>query len=321
MHTENDCAIAELPVAAALDRYCSQWLPANNRSLKTITAYRADLGQLVSSMPPQTKLGELSRDHLEAWLAKLQGGGYMGSSIRRKLASVRGFLRYWEERGLVDFAGLRAMRARPVATRTLTRVVPAGEMSKLIAYLAREHARKGGRTGSFLRLRNRTIVHTLYATGMRVGELVSLTLDSVRLEQGEIRVLGKGRRERLSYVVGPLERELLEEYLRLRESLAAGHSLLFVNQKLDPLTTGGVRALLRRAGDASGVDLRITPHMLRHTAATHLLENGADLRVVQTFLGHSSIRSTERYTHVSEGHLRSVLTRCHPLSLSAADGA
>ena len=153
---------------------------------------------------------------------------------------------------------------------------------------------------------------------MRVGELVSITFGQLSLAEGEIRLLGKGNKERLAFLVDEQDQSQMAEYIALRIGMQVPHDYVFVNQRGKALTTEGVRRLIKTLAVDCGIHRRITPHMFRHTAATRFLENGADLRVVQVFLGHASIRSTERYTHVSGSHLRAVLGRCHPLRRKAA---
>lgn len=157
------------------------------------------------------------------------------------------------------------------------------------------------------------MVRLLIVTGVRVGELVALRLDDVRIAERTLLVQGKGNRERLAYVADLVTADTLGRYMRLRSVSWPDSPAMFVGTDGQALSTDGVRAIVASAAKAAGIARRVTPHMLRHTAATTLLENGADLRIVQEFLGHNSIRSTERYTHVARRHLFRVLRSKHPL--------
>jgi integrase/recombinase XerD len=138
------------------------------------------------------------------------------------------------------------------------------------------------------------------------------------LSTGSICIKGKGRKERFAFLIEPYEINEMKLYLSICSTFDMAHDRLLVNSRFEPLTEEGVRNILKRLAQKAGVDKKITPHMFRHTAATRLLENGADLRVVQEFLGHSSIRMTERYTHVSKRFLRHTLAKYHPLKMMAA---
>jgi integrase/recombinase XerD len=150
-------------------------------------------------------------------------------------------------------------------------------------------------------------------TGIRVGELVSLRIADVQQQERMLLIHGKGNRERIAFVSDPASATLLDRYLQARRMCFKDREPLFPNAFGAALSTDSTRAILRALAQAANLSRRITPHMLRHTAATFLLENGADLRIVQEFLGHDSIRSTERYIHVARVHLIRVLRRANPL--------
>jgi site-specific recombinase XerD len=160
------------------------------------------------------------------------------------------------------------------------------------------------------------VVRTLLATGLRVAELCSLAVEDLQ-DDWSFSVLGKSRTERVAVLAHLKYAECLGGYLAAWDALRPSGSSLFLNAHGGPLTTEGISRIIRQLAERAGISRRITPQMLRHTAATRLLEHGADLRVVQSYLGHSSIRSTERYTHVSMAHYRAVLERCHPLRSAA----
>ncbi len=168
-------------------------------------------------------------------------------------------------------------------------------------------------TSTTLGLRDRAMFETLYATGLRVSELVSLTIDRVRLDPGFVRVVGKGRKERLV----PLGLSAIEWIERFTEDARAildrdRRPELFLNHRGGPLTRQGFWKILRRHAEQAGISTHSSPHVIRHSFATHLVENGADLRAVQMMLGHSSLTTTEIYTHVARERLRKLYDEKHP---------
>ncbi|MDI7275277.1 MAG: tyrosine-type recombinase/integrase, partial [Anaerolineae bacterium] len=169
--------------------------------------------------------------------------------------------------------------------------------------------------------RNRAILEVLYAGGLRVSELVGLDLEDYDARRGELRVLGKGNKERLALLGAPA-RFWLDRYIREgRHLFTAGQKrqpALFLNHRGGRLTARSVQAVLRACAVQAGLDKRVTPHTLRHTFATHLLDGGADLRVVQELLGHAQLSTTQIYTHVSRSRVRAVYLKAHP---RAQDGA
>jgi integrase/recombinase XerD len=303
-------------------RFCDVWLRASNRSEKTVHAYRADLKQFAKHLPKSVGPRGVRRPAVEGWVARLQKQGYAASSIRRKLASLRAFYGYAVGSGRAASSPLDGVRIRLGAVKRLTRVVPRHDLRALVAAGDRQagrHACRGlSRRQRVLRLRNSLVVRLLCVTGVRVGELVSLRLGDVRQRERTLVISGKGSRERLAYVADPHTASLLDRYVLERSRCHAARAetaadALFPGPGGSHISTENVRTVLRALARLAETPVRVTPHMLRHTAATTLLENGADLRVVQEFLGHDSIRSTERYTHVAPTYLRKVLRRTNPL--------
>lgn len=307
-----------LSVSEAVRIFCEVWLRLSNRSQKTVAAYTTDLAQFVRTLPANMELREVARRDVERWLIALQTDEYESASIRRKLASLRAFLRHWVDRGSLAESPLDRFVLRLRESRRLTRVVADGDLQSLLLHFQQScHQHTQDTPWGVLARRDLAIVRTLCATGIRVGELVGLSCGDI-LENGTmLRVIGKGRRERIAFLTMAEDQRCLHEYLSVRCCLTPNSDALFVNDRGSRLTTEGVRQLLRRGAKRAGIADRITPHMLRHTAATRFLEHGADVRVVQEYLGHASIRSTERYTHVSPRHLQAVLVRCHPLMPAA----
>lgn len=309
---------AELSVLETVEMFCGRWLKISNRSKKTITAYETDLRQFVEMSAPGWPLADLNRYDVERWVLHLQDAECQPSTIRRKLASLRAFFTYAVETHLLARSPMCDLRVRLSECIRLTRVVPGDGILQILDCLQEKLPKKHGSSKrDAIAHRDYAIVRLLGATGVRVGELCTLQCSDV-IENGTcMRILGKGARERLALLVDDEDRNSLGNYQSLRTLLNPTTNQLFVNVHGTALSTEGVRLILRQAAQAAGITGHITPHMLRHTAATKLLEHGADIRVIQSYLGHRSIRSTERYTHVSTGHLRSVISRCHPLRSAA----
>lgn len=167
-------------------------------------------------------------------------------------------------------------------------------------------------TPRYLALRNYAFLDLLFATGIRVGEAASLTLDSFIEDGRTLRIHGKGRRPRLAFLIDARSIDLQEMHRRARESIATDTRALFLNAFGDPLSTQGMANVLKKLRNDAGLQRHVTPHMIRHTVATLLLRNGADIRIVQEFLGHASIATTQRYTHITKQHLLAALRASHP---------
>jgi integrase/recombinase XerD len=256
----------------------------------------------------------VTRITLEEWIAELQRQPYAAASIRRKIASLRAFFSYLLKTGYLTASPLTDLRIRLGGPKRLTRVVPRQDLRAIIQ-TADSQARRRSRYKSerIRNLRNALMLRLLCVTGIRVGELVSLQMSDVHPEHRAFTVHGKGNRERLAFVTDPKTARLFDRFLKQRSTICDDQSALFIGFRKRAITTDIVRKILKKLCRTAGTASKITPHMLRHTAATSLLENGADLRIVQEFLGHDSIRSTERYTHVASNHLLKVLRRANPL--------
>jgi integrase/recombinase XerC len=275
-----------------------------NVSPHTLRAYSIDITQFRSHA--EAELGRKPRlqdvDHLlvRSFLASLHARGVSKTSAARKLASVRTFFRFLCREGL-----LARNPARPLVSPRLDRRIPSHLSESDVAQIL--DAKVEGET----EVRTRAILELLYGAGLRCGELVGLDLGDLDLDARLIRVLGKGSKERI-VPFGTRAGEALTAYLAWRKTRRRRTDALFVNLRGDRLTDRSVRNLLRQRIRQTAVSLRVTPHTLRHAFATHLLERGADLRAIQELLGHASLSTTQRYTHVNARHLLSVYGKAHP---------
>jgi site-specific recombinase XerD len=276
------------------------------------------------------------RPVLRAYLAAL-GDGHARTSVAQRLAALRAFYRYCARNDLVPGDPWGAI-ATPRLPRRLPRVLEVHQVEALLAVvdddLDRVDAAGGGTTGMgrgrhdpdlarAIALRDRALVETAYAAGLRISELAAAELGNLDLRRGQIRVLGKGRKERIG-LLGTPAREALRAYLdegrpvlERRSRPPADGDAVFLNHLGRPLGVRGLRGRLDRLRREAGLPEGVSPHTLRHSFATHLLEGGADLRVVQELLGHESLATTQIYTHVSPGRLRDAYRDAHPRARSS----
>lgn len=291
-----------------MQRYLESLLLERGLSPRTVDAYGSDLARLGDA------LADLGADPLTAdqeaiatHLRHLRRQGLSPRSIARSLVSVRGFYRHLEETG--ERSDNPAVNLSPPrAWRRLPKVLTESQVEALLG--APDVERISG-------LRDKAMLELLYATGLRVSELVGLELSQLRLDFGFIVVLGKGDKERV-VPVGEQAEAWLTRYLEEgRPQLLAGrHEVVFVNQRGAPLSRQGFWKIIKGHGKRAGL-AEVSPHVLRHSFATHLLEHGADLRAVQLMLGHSDISTTQIYTHIHAQRLRSLYDQYHPRSDSA----
>jgi integrase/recombinase XerD len=296
------------PMAATFDSnlqdYIAHLAIERNLSPRTLESYARDLKQFGVWIDDQKlALDAITRPSIRDYLGSRRDLGLSPRSSARALSAIRGFFRF-----LVSSEVLTADPTANIQAPSLWRTVPHSLSARDIeALLAAPD------TSTTLGLRDRTMIETLYATGLRVSELVGLTCDRVRLDPGFVRVLGKGRKERL-VPLGMSAISWIERYLEGSRSLLDHDRRpeLFLNHRGGALTRQGFWKILRRHAQAAGITVQISPHIIRHSFATHLVENGADLRAVQLMLGHSSLTTTEIYTHVARERLRKLYDEKHP---------
>ena len=277
-------------------------LLAARRAPKTVEAYSRDLTALGAYLGKPVAKATL--EELELYTAQLRADGLAGSTIARRTAAARSFYRHQQLLGARDdnpaAAVQLARRAKP-----LPKSLSPGEVERLIEAAGGTQPRD---------LRNQSLIELLYGAGLRVSEAVGLDKAGVDLDDRLVRVIGKGGKERV-VPVGRHAAEALRRYLaRGRPFLDRRHRAeLFLNARGGPLTRAGAFLILRQVAEKAGLDpLRVHPHLLRHSFATHLLEGGADLRSVQEMLGHADLSTTELYTHVTDKRRRELYFQAHP---------
>jgi integrase/recombinase XerC len=298
----------------ALDRFLRFLTVERNASPLTVKSYREDLQSLVDYLSDENancpRVATLTTLDLREYLSALHDAGYAKSSISRRLACLRTFFRFAQREGLTNQNPARPLR-NPRPARKLPHFLSTDEIRQLLAAPSPRTA---------LGLRDRAILETMYSAGLRVSETVGLNDEDLNLSEGLLRVRGKGRRERLA-PIGSYASRALRQWLAIRQRLAkrppaAPTAPVFVNRFGTRLTTRSVARMLEKHLKTAGLDLRTSPHSLRHSFATHLLNHGADIRSVQELLGHKSLSTTQIYTHVSTAGLRAVYEKAHPRAAS-----
>lgn len=289
-------------------RYC-----AIERRLSdhTLQAYAGDLSDFRRWSIASTATSEISTETIKAYLSSMVVERRLSvGTVRRRLACLRAFFRRATDRqGVTDpFLGWRLSLPRG---KRLPRALSRVEVSSLLSDAAR-------RIQSPPDAQLAIAVRVMVATGLRVSELCRLCVEDISPDAGALRIHGKGSRDRIAYIADAEFRGQLQSFVEARRRAEGAAAPLFVNRRGSKLKPQSVRLRLHRAARQAGIGRRITPHMLRHTAATLLIETGADIRIVQRLLGHSSIATTEIYTHVSDEALRRTLERSNVLQVVSA---
>jgi len=298
-----------IQLRAATDEFLSYCDLERQLSQHTLQAYAADLQDFRRWVAKDIDVAEISEATLKAYLADMVGQRRLTvSTVRRRFACLRAFFRRLADLGQGPDPFLK-WRLRLPRRKRLPRALTRGETVSLLTSPRITEPR--GASDAVLSLAIRLMV----STGMRVGELCKLRTDEVAPDGSSLRIHGKGSRDRVAYISdGTLRREL-RQFAQLRQKGPYGGTALFVNRYGSTMKPQSIRSKLRRHAEQIGLPRRVTPHMLRHTAATLLIETGVDIRLVQRMLGHSSIATTEIYTHVSDEALRMTLERADVLGM------
>jgi len=290
-----------------LDKFVTYLIAEKNASPYTVKNYRHEIGQFFDFLKEQgiDSWGGVDRYILRRYLAWLQAEGYVKASITRRISELRSFCRYLVREDVLDANPIRVISS-PKVPKRLPDYLDLHQVEALLA--APDATAPQGQ-------RDRAILEVLYASGLRVSELVSLNLSNLDLRHGELRVWGKGAKERLALLGKPACRALTRYIEDGRSKLIKENratSALFLNRLGSRLSTRSVSNILDKYAKLAGLERRVTPHVIRHTFATHLLDGGADLRTVQELLGHASLSTTQIYTHVSQARAKEVYRKAHP---------
>lgn len=294
---------------AAIARFLKYLRVERNASELTTKSYGEDLEALIEyltdsrgSVPAPDDIGTVE---LRGYIAALHEAGYAKTTIARRLASMRSFFRFGQREGWTKTNPAKPLR-NPRKSRSLPHFLSNDDIERLLG------APSAGEPAG---LRDRAILEVLYSAGLRVSELAGLNAADLDFSGGTLRVRGKGRKERIA-PVGSFAQRALKEWLAVRRlsprEKPGPEAPVFVNKFGRRLTTRSVGRMLEKHLRSTGLDRRTTPHTLRHSFATHLLDRGADIRSVQELLGHKSLVTTQIYTHVSTTGLRAAYERAHP---------
>jgi site-specific recombinase XerD len=302
-----------MQVRQARKQYVRWLIAARDLSRHTVRAYSGDVAAFERHIGFRAGVSEIDRDQLLAFMEGQRAAGLSSASIRRRAAGLRGFCRWLRASRLLDADPWEGVIVSVGRSRRLPRLVPGHELDRLFLFL-RETAGVAERADSadvLLHPHESTTllaVALMVATGMRVTEVVGLKCQDVDLAGRSLRIVGKGRRERQVFLTNDWITSLTAAYLTARDAHELRHSHLLFNRHHDPLSEPAIRSRLTKAAQEAGLSARVTPHMLRHTAATQLIEAGVDIRFIQRLLGHASLSTTEIYTHVSDRALRQVVS-------------
>lgn len=304
-----------MQLAELKERFLTHLAAEKRASPNTVEAYGRDLDALLAFLAEREKKA-LDVYVLRAWLGQL-ARTCKPSSVARKIASVRSFCRWMKQKGFAKTNPAGEL-ASPKVRRELPTFLGA-EDAALLMEAPTEETVWSVRAREAVAARDRALLELLYGGGLRVSEATGLDVGQVSLRERVVRVMGKGRKERL-VPIGSKAEEALSAWLALRAELAHPRTgkldphALFVSTRGRRLGPRAAQLLVRRYGLVSSGRADLHPHALRHTCATHLLDGGADLRAIQEMLGHSSLSTTQRYTHVSVAHLLAVYDKAHPLA-------
>jgi integrase/recombinase XerC len=297
--TASSTAVAQLPSDPHVESFLGT---LSAHSAHTRAAYRRDLQRLIYF---RIEYGiadwrDLNAQSMRMLVAAEHRRGLSGRSLQRLLSSIRGFLGYLVREGQLKHNVAELVQA-PKTARPLPKVLDVDETARLVAIQGDDIAA----------VRDRTLLEVLYSCGLRVSELVGLNLIDIDLAAAQLKVLGKGRKQRV-VPIGRYAREALRQWLGLRATWAHDEQALFISQRGSRLSTRAVQERVRQLALRQGLATHVHPHMLRHSFASHLLESSGDLRAVQELLGHADISTTQVYTHLDFQHLATVYDAAHP---------
>ncbi|HEV7644221.1 MAG TPA: tyrosine-type recombinase/integrase [Pyrinomonadaceae bacterium] len=305
----------------AIREFLEGYFSTNDRREKTRRAYISDLAQFEVFARKTTSISSIKNTNIENWVAHLKNKGYAPASIRRKIVVLKVFFTYWVRRDVIAESPFWRVKISFGRIEQLPRALTRQEIRDLLAQAQKNYSAYSRNTSNkktntssrrYLVLRNVALLELLFATGIRVGEISAIDLSDYVPTEAAFKIQGKGGRERLAFVVDKVTLKIQREYLKMRQKISTESSAFFLNARGKRLSPQGIANVINRIREDRGIERPITPHMLRHTVATLLLRNGVDIRVVQEFLGHASIATTQRYTHIAKEHMIQELQSRHP---------
>ncbi len=295
-------------VTVGIDKFMDYMRAERGASDHTLRAYESDLRQLTEFLVTRSRSGKIEvdwvdLDDLQSWLhEQAEQKGNKASSLARKISSVRSFFRFLLRKEFIE-ENPAEMLVSPKVSRPLTNFMMVDDVFQLL---------ESHTPDSALGIRDMAMWEVAYGSGLRVSELVGLDKEDIDLNEGWVKVLGKGSKERVVPLGSKAKQSLVRYLARRMELVSEPTDALFLNYRGGRLTARSVRRLLKQHLIRAGLDPDVTPHGLRHSFATHLLDSGADLRSIQEMLGHASLSTTQRYTHVSLQQVVNAYDQAHP---------
>jgi integrase/recombinase XerD len=276
-------------------------------SSKIIDAYKNDLGQFIdyASINELRTVKQLDKNELRAYI-RVVIDKYKPKTSKRKLASLKAFFNWLEYEEIITVTPFRKIKIKIKEGNRLPRIIQKEHLASLFNHL-------NNMSPNFVNIRNRAIIEMLFATGMRIGEICSLTTDNLNLSEGYVRIIGKGDKERLIPLCNDTCNEAITQYISMRD-ISFSQDYILLTRTGNKMQEQNIRLILHKLGENLCLS-PITPHMFRHSFATYLLEEGVDIRYIQALLGHSNITTTQGYTTVNEKKQRELLTQYHPRNL------
>ena len=300
----------DMKLTDGIERFLDHCRTAKTLSTHTIRAYTADLNHGISRLGSERLTNEIDRDLLRQYIGDmLHKERLKESSVKRRLTTIKQFFKWLEREELIDISPFHRLDVSIRLPRCLPRALAVEDIRKLLVRAQCEALERKTHSSNLMHF----IIVVLFVSGLRIGELTGVHLYDVQEGEGIILVRGKGNRERRIYLSGPDARELLSQYLRTRKQIKSDAELLLISSEGTPITPQQVRRRLATLAKRASITRHVTPHMLRHTAATQLIEAGVDIRFVQKLLGHASIATTQIYTQVSDSSLRATLEQADTL--------
>jgi integrase/recombinase XerD len=292
-----------------VNQYLNFCFHRKNLDKKTIKSYSIDLKQF-ENFNNQSNLDWRSKSAIESYIESLHTQ-FKPKSVKRKIASIKAFFHYLELEEILEINPFHKIQIKYKEPFILPKTIPLKNIETIISFAYLNYKKANTNYAKKTRLRNALILELLFATGMRISELCSLKIEQIDLTEYIIKIYGKGSKERLIQICNHNVQKLLHNYIKERGK-ERNNDYLFINRLNHRLSEQSVRNMINNYATQAGISLHITPHMFRHSFATLLLEEDVDIRYIQQMLGHSSITTTQIYTHTSINKQKSILTIKHP---------
>lgn len=299
--------------ASSLETYLNFCKMNKRLDEKTLKAYRIDIKQFIATITTNNIVPD--SDAIEIYFGSA-GQMYKPSTLKRKYAAVKAYFNFLEYKGILTINPFTKLRLR-IQEETILPKIFSLDILNLLLKTAFFHlgAVELNTAHYFYRLNNLTVLELLFSTGIRVSELCNLKIHDVNLSDNNVLIMGKGAKERVICISNYEVLKTIKLYMKHRIAFEHSSDYMFINRRGNRLSEQSVRAIIKKTLKEAGINIRITPHMFRHTLATSLLDRGVDCRHIQKILGHSSIKTTERYTHVSMEMQKVILTQKHPRNI------